>query len=79
MNTNTARKTRATFALISFGVAVYISLYIIADAIRYNEKFSFYVGGMALTEAIWAYGIGFALLGWNAVTYNRPRYARSRG
>lgn len=76
MNTNHARQTRAYLALGFLAVAGFISLYIIIDAVKYDEKFSFYVGGMALTEAIVAYGIAFILLAWNAVTYRRPRYAR---
>lgn len=76
MNTNSARQTRAYLALGFLAVAFFISLIIIIDAVKYGEKFSFYVGGMALAEAVGAYIIALVLLAWNAVTYRRPRYAR---
>ena len=76
MNTNSARKTRAVVALTLLAVASFISLIIIIDAVKYGEKFSFYLTGMALWEAVGAYAIALVLFGWNAVTYRRPRYAR---
>ncbi len=76
MNTNHARHTRAVFALIALAGAVFISLYLLIDAIKYGEKFEAYVGGMALAEAITLYAIAIVLFAWNAVTYRRPRYAR---
>lgn len=75
-NTNTARKLRATVALVLLGVAGFISLILITDAIKYGETIEFYLGGMALWEAVGAFAIAFVLLTWNAVTYRMPRYAR---
>ena len=76
MNTNSARKTRATVALVFLGISAFISLYILIDAIKYGETIEFYYGGMALAEAIGAFAIAVVLFGWNAVTYRAPRYAR---
>lgn len=78
-NTNTARKFRANTALVLLGIAGFISLFIIIDALRYNVEFSAYLGGAALWEAAGAYAIALVLLGWNVVTYEQPRHARSRG
>jgi hypothetical protein len=75
-NTNSARKVRANVALFFLGVAGFISLILITDAIKYGESFEFYVGGMALAEAIGALTISVVLFAWNAVTYRAPRYAR---
>jgi hypothetical protein len=75
-NTNNARKFRANLALFFLGVAGFISLILITDAIKYGESFEFYVGGMALAEAIGALTISISLFAWNAVTYRAPRYAR---
>lgn len=75
-NSNTARKVRANVALFFLGVAGFISLILITDAIKYGESFEFYVGGMALAEAVGAFVIAVVLLAWNAVTYRAPRYAR---
>jgi hypothetical protein len=78
-NTNSARKFRATLALVFIFIATAISAFIISDAIRYGENISAYYGGFALWEAVGALAVAFVLLAWNVVTYNRPRYARSRG
>ena len=78
-NTNSARKFRATVALTLLGVAGFISLIIVADATRHGEDISAYYGGFALWQVVGAVAIAVALLTWNAVTYTRPRYARSRG
>lgn len=75
-NTNNARKLRAAIALFFLGVAGFISLILITDAIKYGESFEFYLGGMALAEAIGALTISVILFAWNAVTYRAPRYAR---
>lgn len=78
-NTNNARKSRAAIAVALIFIATTISIFLINDAIRYGENISAYYGGAALWEAVGAYAVAFVLLTWNAVTYNRPRYARSRG
>lgn len=78
-NTNTAREFRANTALVLLGIAGFISLFIITDALRYNVEFSAYLGGAALWQAAGAYLLALALLGWNVITYEQPRYARSRG
>lgn len=75
-NTNNARKLRAALALFFLGVAGFISLILITDAIKYGESFEFYLGGMALAEAVGALTISVILFAWNAVTYRAPRYAR---
>lgn len=76
MNTNHARRTRAYLALGFLAISVFISLFLLADAVRYGETIEFYLGGMALAEAIGSFAIAVVLFAWNAVTYNRPRYAR---
>lgn len=76
MNTNHARQARAYFALVALAGAVAISLYLLADAVKYGEKFEFYLGGMAFADAVTLYAIAVVLFAWNAVTYKRPRYAR---
>lgn len=76
MNTNSARQARAFFALGFLAVSVFISLFLLADAIRYGETIEFYLGGMALWEAVGSFAIAVVLFAWNAVTYRRPRYAR---
>lgn len=76
MNTNSARKTRAVFALGLLFVSGAISLFILTDAIKYGETIEFYLGGVALWEAVWAFAGAVVLFAWNAVTYSRPRYAR---
>jgi hypothetical protein len=78
-NTNSARKFRASVALMFLGVAGFISLILINDAIRYGENISAYLGGAALWQALGAVAIAVVLFIWNAVTYTQPRYARSRG
>jgi hypothetical protein len=78
-NTNSARKFRATVALMLLGVAGFISLILISDAIRYGEDISAYLGGAALWQALGAIAIAVVLFAWNGATYDQPRYARSRG
>lgn len=76
MNTNHARHARAVLALISLGLAVFIGLLLVIDAVKYGENISFYLGGMALWEVVGGFVFAVALFVWNAVTYSRPRYAR---
>ena len=78
MNTNHARRIRAYVALAFLSVSGFISLTILIDAMKYGETIEFYLGGMALADAIGALVIAVALLTWNAVTYAKPRYARNR-
>lgn len=76
MNTNHARLIRAQFAIVLLAISGIISLYLLLDAVKYGETIEFYLGGMAFWEAVWTFAVAVVLLGWNAVTYRAPRYAR---
>ena len=77
MNSNKARRFRATLAVMALfnasvlGVMMISTVYIVKTYdMYYNVAWAWIIGF-----------VGFALVMflWNIVTYNSPRYARSRG
>lgn len=75
-NTYTARKRRAFIALIALGYAGFIGLDMVSATYIVESASEGYNYGLAWTFISWCLGIASVLFFWNAVTYNRPRYAR---
>lgn len=77
MNTNKARRFRATLAVMALFNAGVLGVMMISVTYVVKSYDMYY-------DTAWAWIIGFVgfavmMFLWNIVTYNRPRYARPRG
>lgn len=76
MNTTKARRGRAMVALTALilagviGLDMFSATFIVESA---SEDFRY---GFAWAVIGWLTGIAGVFFGWNALTYNRPRYSR---
>ena len=77
MNTNKARRFRATLAVAALLFAGFFGLMMISDTYIVQSNDLYY-------DRVWAWIIGFVgfavvMFLWNILTYASPRYARPRG
>lgn len=76
MNTSKARRFRAYLAVVALGFAGILGMMMMSVTYVVKSYDMYY-------DRAWAWIIGFVgfavmMFLWNAVTYNRPRYARRR-
>lgn len=79
MNTSKARRGRAMVALTALILAGVVGLDMVSATFIVKSASADFRYEFAWTVIGWLVGIAVVFFGWNALTYNRPRYARRRG